>query len=99
MTVNSSSSASYSLRYAPSVIQVLCRFLIFVMRSPDFFRSLPQLARETAMGRKIHSSFRDAPLWRGPGIHNPRSWLWIPGSLALLTPRNDEVWVRALPYI
>jgi hypothetical protein len=27
--------------------------------------------------------------WRGPGIHNPQSWLWIPGSLASLTPRND----------
>ena len=20
--------------------------------------------------------------WRGPGIHDPSSWLWIPGSLA-----------------
>jgi hypothetical protein len=20
--------------------------------------------------------------WRRPGIHNPQSWLWIPGSLA-----------------
>src|SRR4051812_35457445 len=20
--------------------------------------------------------------WRGPGIHNPQSWLWIPGSPA-----------------
>src|ERR1043166_3083250 len=25
-------------------------------------------------------SFRDAPLGRSPGIHNPGSWLWIPGS-------------------
>jgi hypothetical protein len=22
------------------------------------------------------------PLGRRPGIHNPQSWLWIPGSLA-----------------
>ncbi len=26
---------------------------------------------------------------REPGIHNPRRWLWIPGSLAALGPRND----------
>src|SRR4051794_34842776 len=26
--------------------------------------------------------------WRRPGIHNPQSWLWIPGSFASLTPRN-----------
>src|SRR5712691_10561654 len=28
--------------------------------------------------------------WREPGIHNPRRWLWIPGSLATLGPRNDN---------
>src|SRR5712691_10514919 len=27
---------------------------------------------------------------REPGIHNPRRWLWIPGSLATLGPRNDD---------
>ena len=27
---------------------------------------------------------------REPGIHNPRRWLWIPGSLAPLGPRNDS---------
>jgi hypothetical protein len=26
------------------------------------------------------SSFRDAPPWRGPGIHNHGPGLWIPGS-------------------
>ena len=26
---------------------------------------------------------------RAPGIHNHRLWLWIPGSLATLGPRND----------
>src|SRR5437763_15581234 len=26
---------------------------------------------------------------RRPGIHNPHSWLWIPGSLVSLAPRND----------
>ena len=37
--------------------------------------------------------------WREPGIHNPRPWIWIPGSLAIgpaegrtrwLGPRNDD---------
>jgi hypothetical protein len=28
-------------------------------------------------------------LGRRPGIHNPQSWLWIPGSLTSLAPRND----------
>ncbi len=28
--------------------------------------------------------------WREPGIHNPRQWVWIPGSLASLGPRNDD---------
>ena len=27
---------------------------------------------------------------REPGIHNPKRWLWIPGSLATLGPRNDS---------
>jgi hypothetical protein len=36
------------------------------------------------------------PVGRGPGIHNPGSWLWIPGSLALLSPRKDERLVRQL---
>src|SRR5260370_10506888 len=27
---------------------------------------------------------------REPGIHNRRPWLWIPGSLAALGPRNDR---------
>src|SRR6202008_5052913 len=32
-------------------------------------------------GTKLrHSGMR--PLGRRPGIHNPQSWLWIPGSLA-----------------
>ncbi len=35
-------------------------------------------------------SFRDSPSWPGlSGIHNPGSWLWIPGLLALLATRND----------
>src|SRR3954463_10712400 len=33
--------------------------------------------------------------WRRPGIHNPRSWLWIPGSLASLAPRNDGDTLRS----
>src|SRR3954471_19284803 len=33
-------------------------------------------------------SFRDAPLRRRPGIHNPQSWLWIPGSRQERAPRN-----------
>src|SRR5262249_57036084 len=27
---------------------------------------------------------------REPGIHNHGQWLWIPGSLATLGPRNDS---------
>ena len=28
-----------------------------------------------------------------PGIHTPSWWLWIPGSLVSLAPRNDEKWL------
>ena len=31
--------------------------------------------------------------WRRPGIDNPQSWLWIPGSLPSVAPRNDGVGV------
>jgi hypothetical protein len=24
--------------------------------------------------------------WRRPGIHNPHSWLWIPGSMLRVAP-------------
>jgi hypothetical protein len=24
--------------------------------------------------------------WRRPGIHNPKSWLWIPGSTLRVAP-------------
>jgi hypothetical protein len=41
-------------------------------------------------------SFRDARNVREPGIHNPELWLWIPGSSASRTPRNDE-WVEIDP--
>src|SRR5712691_12622602 len=34
-------------------------------------------------------SFRGEAEGREPGIHNPGLWLWIPGSLATLGPRND----------
>jgi hypothetical protein len=34
-------------------------------------------------------SFRKPREARLSGIHNPESWLWIPGSLAALAPRND----------
>ena len=27
---------------------------------------------------------------REPGIHSHRLWLWIPGALATLAPRNDD---------
>src|SRR4030088_3565197 len=40
-----------------------------------------------------HSGIRlwsaTADLGRRPGIHTSQWWLWIPGSFALLTPRND----------
>src|SRR4051794_25796291 len=31
---------------------------------------------------------------RRPGIHNPQSWLWIPGSRQEGAPRNDDVYFR-----
>ena len=34
---------------------------------------------------------------REPGIHNHRRWLWIPGSLATLGPRNDDRVLSAIP--
>jgi hypothetical protein len=37
------------------------------------------------------SSFRDAPSWRRPEIHNPESWLWISAhSSAELRPRPSR---------
>ena len=35
-------------------------------------------------------SFRGAPKGASPESSNPRRWLWIPGSLAALGPRNDS---------
>ena len=33
------------------------------------------------------------PLWRAnPESRGPTPWLWIPGSLATLAPRNDDIW-------
>src|SRR6185369_280765 len=35
-------------------------------------------------------SHSGAPRSGKPGIHTPRLWLWIPGSVATLGPRNDN---------
>jgi hypothetical protein len=34
---------------------------------------------------------------REPGIHTHESWLWVPGSLATLGPRNDVVGTHRIP--
>jgi hypothetical protein len=34
------------------------------------------------------NALKDA-LWREPGIHTPRPWLWIPGSLTSFARRNN----------
>ncbi len=41
------------------------------------------------------SSFRDASLARGPGIHTPQPWLWIPGSPLSRRPGMTAEWVAA----
>src|SRR3954447_5082247 len=43
----------------------------------------------SVMGFPFHLSFRDAPLRRGPGIHNHDRRIWIPGSRHRAALRAD----------
>src|SRR5258708_11454852 len=59
----------------------------------SFFSSFRDAPSELGFTRVRHycCPSRLQPTWmRRPGIHNPKSWLWIPGSLASLPPRNDR---------
>src|SRR3954462_2870744 len=51
----------------------------------------PSIAIETFRITILHRHSGMRPLGRRPGIHNPRPWLWIPGTLVALAPRNDEL--------
>src|SRR5208282_1633794 len=53
-------------------------------------RTRPRVGGNSAT-TNVHDRHSGAPRSGEPGIHNRRRWIWIPGSLAPLGPRDDGI--------
>src|SRR5712691_12245679 len=57
---------------------------------------MPLLCRSNPETFSVAENYDAVKVRREPGIHSHRLWLWIPGSLATLGPRNDDGEVQGL---
>src|SRR5712691_8806335 len=96
-TVGRISPDVYSVFYRPGEVTAQATKFIQLSLGPSACRAdiEPSAVIPGRPRRQVYAACVNLPACGEPGIHTHRRWLWIPGSLAALGPRNDDAEVAA----